>query len=613
MGFLPFPSTRSLLAVLLVISASLSGSLIAGGKSDATRDGQDHWAFQPLTHPAVPEVKNEQWAKTNLDRFILARQEAVGLQPNLQLDARHLIRRVYFDLIGLPPTEAEIEAFVKDSSPAAYERLVQSLLASPRYGERWGRHWLDLARYADSKGYRYDDNTTWAWAYRDFVIRAYNEDMPFDEFMRWQIAGDEFAPDRRDALVATGFCAVGPIERNEGTKRNKQENRYNELDDVVSTLGSSALALTIGCARCHDHKFDPITQREYYSLAGAFMAGSRREIDLLTSEEHRLLGLWSVKLVGSDKQLSEWRKRYASVVDPVIKEKSESLQETINDLTQEFKNKLAKRSDKPKGSFDEMLKEYGEDLLGKPKLRRLDEARKDLAELTIKLLSDASVWKDIVSPAALVEIQQLQKQRQVIEAGRPVKPLMAQAYVDTSNEAVPSPLLARGSIDAPQEPVGFGVLHVLGNDAEAPQQRANSTGQRAALANWLTDADNGAGFLMARVLVNRLWYHHFGEGLVRSLNDFGVQGDKPAMPELLDWLANELIAKKWRLKDMHRLILMSAVYQQDVTYDDKRAAIDPENRFWWKRRPMRLEAVRWTPLFGQSCGKLSYGAHGVGR
>ena len=584
-----FTFVRRVCLLVAACAATSAPSLTAAEKAGA---GPEHWAFRPLTRPVVPAVKSQDWVRTDVDRFILARQEAAGLQPNPRIDARRLIRRVYFDLTGLPPTPEEIDAFVQDSSPRAYEQLIAKLLDSPRYGERWGRHWLDLARYADSKGYRYDDNTTWAWTYRDFVIRAFNEDMPFDQFFRWQLAGDELAPGNPDALAATGFCAIGPIERDEGTKRNKLENRYNELDDIVSTVGSSALSLTIGCARCHNHKFDPISQREYYSLAGAFMSGARRELELLTSDERLQLDGWNARLGVVDALIGDWRQRHAANCEPVIAEKAAPLEKSVASITKEFKEKIAKLPDNAEGTFEEMLKEYGEKLLGRPKLKKFRETQKELKELPGKLLADASVWKGRIPDDALAEIQKLQQQRHVIEAARPVSAPKAQAYVDTSNQSVPSPLLRRGSIDAPQEPVGFGVLHVLAkNDAvPVPQPDAKTTGQRAALAKWLTDPRDGAGFLVARVMANRLWYHHFGEGLVRTLNDFGTQGDTPALPELLDWLASELIAKNWSMKEMHRLILTSAVYQQDTAHDAARAAIDPESRLWWKRRPVRLEA-----------------------
>lgn len=572
-----------------IIAVVLAASLSAEEKATSE---EVHWAFRPLIHPQIPQVKNLQWIRTDIDRFILARQEAVGLEPNPQIDARGLVRRVYFDLTGLPPTPQEIDAFVSDPSPTAYEELVSKLLDSPRYGERWGRHWLDLARYADSKGYRYDDNTTWAWTYRDFVIRAVNQDIPFDRFLRWQIAGDELAPGNPDALAATGFCAIGPIERDEGTKRNKLENRYNELDDIVSTVGSSALALTIGCARCHDHKFDPILQREYYALVGAFMAGARRELEILTPEERLKLDEWNAKLGKVDILVNEWRQRHADSLSPVIEKHAAPLEQTLIEMEKDFRDKIARLPDNVEGTFEEMLKEYGEQLLGRAKLKKFRDTQKSLKALPEALLADVSLWNDRIPDEALAEIRELQQQRQAMESERPVSPPKVQAYVDISNTPVPSPLLDFGSIDAPQEVVGFDVLHVLTQTGAVPvpQPGVKSTGQRAALAKWLTDPHEGAGFLVARVMANRLWYHHFGEGLVRTPNDFGTQGDTPEIPELLDWLASQLIEKKWSLKEMHRLILLSAVYQQNDTHDAQRFAIDPENRLWWKRRPLRLEA-----------------------
>ncbi len=430
-----------------------------GGEMVVSDEDRKFWSFAPLRVVAPPEVKNEGWGRNAVDRFILKALEDRKLSPAAEASRQKLVRRVYFDLIGLPPTPEEMDGALRDAAGDWYEKLVDRLLENPHFGERWGRHWLDVARYAESDGYETDADRPGMFHYRDFVIRAFNEDMPFDRFLQWQIAGDVLSPENPQALAATGFCTTGPVSISaDGTPLEKEQYRYDELDDIVSTTGSAMLGLTVACARCHDHKYDPIPTRDYYRLAAAFT---------------------NTKRVGA---------------------------------AFKFDN----------GKTAEELRKAAE------------------------------------------------------------QPLM---LADEKANRVKSFLLRRGDPTSKAEEVQPGFLSVLqrggGVGSEAP---------RKMLAESITDVEHGAGQLVARVIVNRLWQHHFGEGLVRTPGDFGAQGSRPTHPELLDWLANELIRGGWKLKPIHRLMLLSAAYRQDTTFDAAKAKIDPANELLWRRRPMRLEA-----------------------
>ncbi|MCA9074123.1 MAG: DUF1553 domain-containing protein [Planctomycetaceae bacterium] len=432
-----------------------------------TERAREHWAFQPLCPVEVPSVPDDDWSQSSIDSFISATLHEHDLTPTPALGPRKLIRRVMFDLTGLPPTPDELDTFVaayEQDCDAAVEELVDRLLDSQHFGERWGRHWLDVARYADSDGQEGDRDRPNAFHYRDFVIRAFNDDMPFDQFVRWQIAGDEFEPDSRDAVAATGFLVAGPhtVLADTFLEEERLRNRYNELDDIVSTTGSAFLALTVGCARCHDHKYDAISSREYYRLLSAFQSGDREE---------------KYKVNGKGPQLLAFR-------------------------------------------------DFGS--------------------------QPAESW--------LFERADFYDRDQRVQLGF-IKVLLRDKTVDEYREA-----------------------------ALASEPKLESTYQRRALADWMTDVEHGAGPLLARVIVNRIWQHHFGEGLVKTVDDFGVRGEQPTHPELLEWLANDLVENGWQLKRLHRMIVLSAAYQQGTDFDETKAAVDPQNRFHWRRRPQRLEA-----------------------
>jgi mono/diheme cytochrome c family protein len=529
----------------------------------ALADKTKHWAFQPLANVTVPQVQQSAWAITPIDAFILAAQETHGLHPNPEASRRVLIRRLYFDVLGLPPTPQEIAAFENDPSPSAYEHLVDQVLADPHYGERWGRHWLDAARYADSNGYEEDRPRPCAYTYRDFVIRAFDEDLPYDRFIQWQIAGDLLEPHNPEAIAATGFIAAAPNVRPEFINFRKKD-RDDELDNIVSTTGSAILGLTIGCARCHDHKFDPIPTADYYRLTAFFASTERverpqdeqqgREYDkaMAQFDESRLK-----KIKEEEKQWKNEKRKIAT--DSVI--------ETLPISTEE-KALLRAKADKKDSRQFELLNRFAEQLTISDLALRHGLSKEDQQKWVAfdKAEDDLSATRPAPIPRMLT-----------IEEGPAQK-----SYV-----------LLRGNPEAQGPEVKPGCLSLFteqGSHWSLLQRFVPQRETRADLAHWLTDVNHGAGALTARVAVNRLWQHHFGRGIVDTPGDFGLRGDAPTNPQLLDWLATEFIREGWHMKPLHKMILMSAVYRQDDTSDDARVALDPSNRLLWRRKPHRIEA-----------------------
>jgi len=519
-----------------------------------TEKDREHWAYHPLS-TTVPTASKSAWATTTADQFIVAAQDAKGLQPNPIASRGTLIRRLYFDLIGLPPSPEEIAAFEADASPGAYEKLVDRLLADPRYGERWGRHWLDAARYADSAGYEEDRPRPDAWRYRDFVIRAFHTDLPYDRFIQWQIAGDLLEPNNPEVLAATGFITAAPDVRPDFINFRKKD-RCDELDDIVATTGSAILGLTLGCARCHDHKFDPISMTDYYRLT-AFFTSTERVERPLDAEQGRAYNKaeadYDKRLKKADKERRKWithlaeQTRLVRIAALPIAESDKALLRAPKDDNNAAQKLLLK-------SYEREIELKGEAL--RASVSEADRQKLDALENEVKEI-------DVTKPADIPKML-------IVEEGKP------QATY----------LLSRGDPDHPGAEVSPGMITVL-----SPAGTIFRNGlTRADLARWLTDSVHGAGNLTARVAVNRLWQHHFGRGLVETPGDFGLRGDPPALPGLLDWLASELIRGGWKISRVQKLILMSSTYRQDVTYDAERAAIDPANHLWWRREPLRLEA-----------------------
>jgi hypothetical protein len=484
-----------------------AGALWPGSAAKVeTEAWKTHWAFQPVKPPALPAVKHAERVQTPIDRFILAELEKKGLTLAAPADRRTLLRRVTFDLIGLPPTPAEIDAFEKDTAPDAFARVIDRLLASPQYGERWGRHWLDVARYADTKGYLFQEERRFAYSYtyRDYVIKALNNDLPFDQFILEQLAADRLladgkATDKR-TLAAMGFLTLG---------RRFLNNPHDIIDDRIDVTTRGLLGLTVGCARCHDHKYDPIPQKDYYSLYGVFASSNEpKELPIIVAPEP------TPEFLAFEKELK------ARI-------------QAVDEYKEKFKEELASGNRK---------------------------ARDELKALQKKV--DAWQVSPDAPPRAMV-LEDLPKPREprVFQRGNP-------------NNL------------GPQVPRQF--LGVIAGDKRKPFTKGSG---RLELAREIASPDNP---LTARVLVNRVWLHHFGHGLVRTPSDFGLRSDPPSHPGLLDWLADRFVRDGWSIKKLHKLILLSGVYQQGSRATADAVKVDPENRLLshFNRRRLDFEAMR---------------------
>ena len=720
----------------------------ARDRSKVTDEDRKWWSFQPLANAPPPAVKNEAWCRTPIDRFVLAKLEDKGIAANAVAEKRVLIRRAYFDLIGLPPTPEQTDRFLADAAPNAYEKVIGELLASPHYGERWGRHWLDLARYAESHGYEQDYDRPNAWHYRDYVIRALNADQPFDEFVRWQIAGDELAPDNVEAWKATGFLAAG-THATQITANQAEKERYDELDDMAATIGTSMLGLTVGCARCHDHKYDPIPTRDYYRLISTFTKTVRSDYDLIVNaaEYKPAKAKWDAAHAGLvaarerfekeqlPARMAAWEKAGERPVPPqwLTLDSAEAKSEGGATFTRQADGsflasgtnaehdtytftaplpaagitavKLEALADASLVKSGPGRAENGNFALSTLELSVTPPGGAAVAAKFVKALAtfeqkglpvaasidgdEVSSWAvdpefgkshaavfildaPLAAPAGsaltltlkfrcntghsigrprlsvttaaqpgldgdagsseaqraldVPTAQRTEAQRAMLlkwyrpqdaewrkldaavsaHAATEPKPEKVQALI--SSEGVPAVrnhtqgpdfyeqtfFLSRGDLNKKQGEAPPGFLTVL---ASAPEERwstpapdgARTTWRRASLAKWLTDKDAGAGQMVARVIVNRLWQHHFGRGLVATPSDFGAQGEKPTHPELLDWLAGELIRGGWKLKPLHKLMMTSAAYMQSAQTDAARRAADPDNTLIWRHPRKRLE------------------------
>ncbi len=525
-----------------------------------SQEKKNHWAWKPPLRPVPPSVQDKGWMQNPIDAFILARLEAAGVTPAEPAAREQLLRRLTFDLIGLPPTPAESDAFVQDSSGRAWDKVVQRLLASPHYGERWGRHWLDLARYAETNGFEHDEVRPEAWRYRDYVIRAFNSNKPYDRFVKEQIAGDELYPDEPDALIATGFNLLGPDMTDAA---NQARRRQNTLDDMTDTVGLAFLGLTVGCARCHDHKFEPIPQRDYYRLQSFFAPALFRKDVPIAAKDLRL---------AHDRQMQ----KYTALSQPV--------KEALAALEEPYRKKL-------RGVRLSRLADEARAAHLTPADKRAP-AQKELVEKTKRLLTvPAKEIAAAMSAADKVRQQKLQQELRKFDQHLPPPLPVAMALQDASAISPSTYLLKRGEWTNPGEEVQPGWLAVLSAGLKPMPARVQpfgdrSTGRRAALAKWLTHPENP---LTARVLVNRLWQQHFGRGLVATASDFGVRGERPSHPELLDWLATEFVHSGWDIKHMHRLMLTSATYQQAIRAKRQAAEKDTDNHLFSRMNRLRLE------------------------
>src|SRR5262245_13636926 len=521
----------------------------------------DHWAWKPPVRPVVPAVRGT--PPTNaIDAFVRAKLDAADLTPAPRASREQLIRRVSFDLTGLPPTPDEINDFLRDKFPDAWEKVIDRLLASPRYGERWGRHWLDLARYADTNGYEFDEPRPDSWRYRDYVIRSFNADKPFDRFAIEQIAGDEALPGDHDALIATGFNLLGPDMTDAS---DQAQRRLNTLNDMTDTAGLAFLGLTVGCARCHDHKFEPIPQVDYYRMQ-AFFAPTvfRRDLSVATPAE---------------------RKAHDDAVRDYLAA-TKSIRDEIADLEYPHRSKL----------FEAKLSKLSPEAQAAhrtPVDKRTGGQQELVAETERKVVVTAAEIAKAMSADDRAKLAALQDRLKTFDAKKPPALPVAMGLTDAPGPAPKTHVLDRGELSNKAAEVSPGYLAVL-STATKPTNTVpttESTGRRLALAKWIASPDNP---LTARVIVNRLWQHHFGRGLVATPSDFGLRGARPTDPELLDYLATELINGGWHLKHMHRLMLTSETYQQSTQASAEALTKDPDNKLLSRMNRLRLEgeAVR---------------------
>ena len=487
-----------LCAATLLLNAAEQAIAPLGSYTAAERR---YWAFQPRSISLPPKLSDpaaKAWIQTPIDAFLLEGIRKAGLKPAPPATREEVIRRATYDMLGLPPTPAEIDAFVRDSSPNAWEKVVERLLASPQYGEQWGRHWLDVVRFAESDGYEYDMHRPDGYRYRDYVVQSFNDDKPYDQFVKEQVAGDEMDAANQTYLVASGFNRLGPLRKNAGNQ-DVASSRNEVLTEAANIVGAAFLGLTVGCARCHDHKFDPIRQSDYYRLQAHFAQLQPDDIVQASKEE---------------------QDAYKAKVQPIEMEMRRL----------QFQMRLAMESEKAKIETQ---------------LEALDEKM----------------------PAPLTSIY---------------------AVKDTPEKPTPINMLFHGDHLSPTAKVGVRPLGIL-VDAAIPEEPLDTTKPRLKLANWIV---NPANPLTARVMVNRVWQSHFGRGLVSTANDFGRMGSRPSNPQLLDWLANQLIEGGWKLKSLHRTILLSSAYRQSSLspLDKAGEAKDPENALLWKFTPRRLDA-----------------------
>jgi hypothetical protein len=498
---------------ILCLIAVLPNAIPADEYSDVERG---HWSLQPRGTPAVPQVAEaamRDWIRNPIDAFVLERLNDAELKPAAEAPRAALVRRLYIHLTGLPPPPDEVASFVEDRSTDAYERLVDRLLASPHYGEQWGQNWLDVVRFAETEGFEYDRHRPGAWRYRDYVINSFNEDKPFNRFALEQLAGDELEDRDEAANVAAGFYRLGPVRRNAGNT-DVAFSRNEVLTEMTDSVGFVFLGLTLGCARCHDHMFDAVRQKDYYQLQAFLAATQEHDIQL-----------------GPDAEVRAWNK-----LNSQLQEEIKKIREELNDSKGDDREKLVAQ-----------LRET-EKRLPKP-LPTLSSIRNDNSNLT------------------------------------------------------PIHVLERGNTDHPRARVAPRFLGVLIAD-DAREFPADVAQPKLRLARWITDPNHP---LTARVIANRLWQYHFGRGLVETPNDFGVNGAAPSHPELLDYLANELVAHDWQLKPLHRLILTSATYRQAALATDDNAARerDPDNRLLWRFNRRRLTAEQLRDAMLMASGRLN--------
>ncbi len=545
------------------------------------KDSMKHWSFVPVRPVSVPPVQNTDWPRNRLiDPFILARMEAAGVRPVRDAGREALIRRLSFDLTGLPPTPEEIDAFLNDRSPDAVERVVDRLLASPHFGERWGRHWLDVVRYAESSGMEFNFTYPHAWPYRDYVIDAFNDDRPFDVFLTEQIAGDLLPAEDGDSpediqtrRVAAGLLAFGPKRHNSGG----MEFRMDIVDDQIDVVFKSTMALTVSCARCHDHKFDPIPTRDYYALAGIFLSTEPLYGTIKQKYSNNPTELLPLGPDGAEKhRIAEAHEKQIAAADKTVQEKETRLKEAV--AAEEEQKARVQEADQLLAAVTSRLEASSDTdpAAAEAERTRVEQAAAQArTELSQKTEQKAAAEAEL--KAAKAHLEELKK-------NRPPRPRYAMTARDREKPA-DTKLAIRGDYRTPGDVVPRGFLSAV-HVPDSPPVNPEQSG-RLELARWIASPHNP---LTARVMVNRIWQHLMGRGIVPTVDNFGLIGKPPSHPELLDALARHFVEQGWSVKDMIRQIVLSRTYQLSTVADPDNLAIDPDNRLFWRAEPRRLEA-----------------------
>ncbi|MDQ6699973.1 MAG: PSD1 and planctomycete cytochrome C domain-containing protein [Acidobacteriota bacterium] len=612
---------------------------ISTGKKITAKD-REHWAFQPVREQAQPNVSNEAWVKSPIDRFILAKLDEKKISPAAPASKLTLLRRVTYDLIGLPPTPEEIEAFVADKTAGAFAKVVDRLLASPQYGERWGRHWLDVARFADSTGMDEDHIYPYAWRYRDYVVKAFNDDLPYNRFVTEQLAGDLLP---KPNVVATGFLALGPKPL---AQQDRVQMVYDVVDEQIDTTSKAFLGLTVACARCHDHKFDPILTKDYYAMASMFASttdfrnlgrpgsvsyiyyapldsaafgryqtarwrlyGKQLEMETALGEdsarEYALLrpkvadfltAAWKLRAKhvvpeGLDaKQVEKWlgwiEKADEKARQSYLKKWFEATDETIGAVAREYQESYLKSAAKWDDSMEKWRRSFATELAQDRDLPARPKPDAEEHPFFANATFDSG-------PLALPDGQRvaaLRKEFLELEKSMPEEPPMASAVCD--GPSVDQHVFLHGDHHNPGDPVAKTFPVVLAGETQHPVEKGSG---RLEFANWLVNPENP---MPSRVMVNRIWQWHFGEALVRTPNNWGKTGDVPVQKELLDFLAKKFVDSGWSVKAMHRMILLSSTYQMSAEADGKTREADPQNRLCsrFNRTRMSVEQIRDTIL-----------------
>jgi mono/diheme cytochrome c family protein len=557
-----------------------------------TSEDQKFWAYQKPVRPHIPTWSSGDRVRTPIDALLMAKLQEKKLGFSSDAEKVSLIRRAYIDLIGLPPTPKQVDDYLADESPQAYEKVIDELLASPHYGERWGRHWLDTAGYADSEGYSdRDELRPWAYRYRDYVIKAFNDDMPYDQFLQEQLAGDEMigwpgvplTPEHQEKLVATGFLRNGADGTSDGSV-DRVLASHQVIADTIKITMTSVLGLSVHCAQCHNHRYDPLSQKDYFRVRAVFepayntekwrAPGSRR-ISLMTPEEREKV-----------KQIDEEAAKVSA-------EKNALTQKYIDEI---YAEQIVKVPEAERDTYTEAFKAPGNE--------RTDAQKKLLNKFPAANVTAGVIYQ--YRENYQKEIAEFDKKIGEIQKDRPVEQFL-RPLTEVPGEVPKSVLFKRGDYRTPSHEISPGVLSVLTN-LESPHviqanlEQMKTTGRRTQLAEWLTSKENP---LTARVFVNRVWMHHFGKGIVGTPGDFGSMGEKPTHPELLDWLACEFMDTGWQIKRLHKLMMTSTAYRQASRVRDAGLAGDPDNVLLWRMRIRRLEGEVVRDSILAASGKLN--------